>query len=347
MGQVFSSSRLSSFWYDDRLLRACSEGRYHQVVTLVQHYGANVNCYDSRDGDTPLHKACRRAIFYDHFYYHSNNDDDHHHHHHLHDESGSSDDALLHVVDYLLRRGAKVDAVDRGGCTVLMWACVYHDVELVRLLAQRYGANVHLRDPLEQTALHKAHDNLEIVRLLVEECGADVHVRDCFGLSLEDRLTVQIQRELTSREFTNRFDRHVQRAQQVLAYLHSLDAQNNGTTAAAFPTIKASHLPPTTSASTPTTPRNVISYNGVKNDSSFPPATQAKTTTTATTSPRLLARQSARINDSFLVVHDEEQETFHSANSGTHQIACGDDGATDPSTDGLLRDFVQTERVHL
>jgi len=187
---------------------------------------------------------------------------------------------------------------------------------------------------LEQTALHKAHDNLEIVRFLVTDCGADVRARDCFGHTLEDRLTNDIRRELPSREFTNRYEHRVRRAQEVLEYLHSL-------------------VPETTTDPTKTaTSRNDVpdAMNG-----SSPFETTAAITTAATGPRLLLARQSARITDSFLAVSLREgQENLGSSNSiCQHQIPSCDGNAEDATTvlpkegDGLLRDFVHSERVHL
>lgn len=292
MGQLLSSPS-----YDERLLRACAEGRYHQVVSSVRG-GADVNRHDPNDGDTPLHKACRHAMLY-----HSNDDDD---------DDGQGDRYV--VVDYLLRHGADVNAVDRGRSTALHWACVHHDVDLVRLLIH-HGADVNARDALEQTALHKAHDGPVTVRFLVGECGADVRARDCFGWTLEDRLTAQIRQELVEREYTNRFDRHTRHAQEVLEYLHSLGGEEEE---------EEERQPPPSRAST----------------------SRAVNKEQSSRSSPLLQRQSARIQDTFQGGFYEEQDKptpSTTRNNHLHGVRCVD---SVKEGDGLLRNSL-TERVYL
>lgn len=207
MGQWMSRT----FSNEGRLLHACEEGRYHQVASLFLQPGqVDVNCHDPTDGDTPLQKAARHAI--------------------------CCTVRNLHLVGCLLQHGADVNAVDRGGSTTLHWACVYGDIELVRLLVQ-YKANVQIRDPLEQAPLHKAHDCLDVVQYLIQDCHADPAAADCFGLTLADRLRQDLQHDLVAREFSNRRDGHAANAQQVLEFLQSL------------PSAKAN--PTTTTTSTP------------------------------------------------------------------------------------------------
>ena len=202
---------------EDRLLRACAEGHYHQVVALLrQHvvidniHSIDVNCRDEKDGDTPLHKACHHAMLFD-----------------AGNECGEDD---LHLVEFLLQHGADVNATDRGGLTPLHWACVYHDVELVKLLVQ-HGANIHARDPLAQTPLHKAHDCVAIVEFLVQTAAKVslvnannlVKATDCFGKTLHNRLLQDLQEELPSREFSNRADGHARHTQEALSFLDNYE----------------------------------------------------------------------------------------------------------------------------
>ena len=80
-------------------------------------------------------------------------------------------------LQYLLDRGAAVDAVDIGGVTALMLASESAHLEIARCLLERGAANVNAADCDGMTSLMCASQNghLEIVRFLVERDGATVN----------------------------------------------------------------------------------------------------------------------------------------------------------------------------
>ena len=90
-------------------------------------------------------------------------------------------------VQYLLDRGAAVDAVTVVGRTALMLASDSGHLETVRCLVERGGANVNAaRTSDGMTALMYASEKgrLEIVRCLVERGGANVNAaRDDDGVT--------------------------------------------------------------------------------------------------------------------------------------------------------------------
>jgi uncharacterized protein len=55
------------------------------------------------------------------------------------------------VIEYLLRKGAKIDGRDGSSYTPLMWACEYGSLETVKALL-RHGADVTIKTDLGKTA---------------------------------------------------------------------------------------------------------------------------------------------------------------------------------------------------
>eukprot|EP00976_Prorocentrum_cordatum_P053495 1079371-Prorocentrum_minimum.AAC.1 len=84
-------------------------------------------------------------------------------------------------LETLVAKGARLDAFDNTGMTVLHWAAFHTHADAVRALIE-LGVNVEVHSHEQNggsTALHFAasRGSLDTVRALVE-CGADVHSED-------------------------------------------------------------------------------------------------------------------------------------------------------------------------
>ncbi|CEJ61342.1 hypothetical protein PMG11_09877 [Penicillium brasilianum] len=121
---------------NNRLLYAAGENDVDRAIALLSQ-GATINCVDSRDGQTPLHKGC---------------------------SSGNSE-----IVKFLIRRGADVDVRDFLGNTPLHVACSTRNEGAVKLLIEG-GADVNKMMNTGETALHVASNfgEVGILRLLLE-----------------------------------------------------------------------------------------------------------------------------------------------------------------------------------
>jgi ankyrin repeat protein len=93
----------------------------------------------------------------------------------------ASDGELAVVKAELKKKGANVDAVDRGGGTALHQAACNHHVHVVAALLHA-GADARIADDRGWTALHFAARELqpEIAKLLIE-AGAEVGAQDQNG----------------------------------------------------------------------------------------------------------------------------------------------------------------------
>ena len=81
-------------------------------------------------------------------------------------------------IEFLLERGAYVEATNERGSTALMFACHAGHCEAARVLVERAGASVNAARTTDgKTALMWASQegHLEIVRYLVERGGANVN----------------------------------------------------------------------------------------------------------------------------------------------------------------------------
>ncbi|WP_375316768.1 ankyrin repeat domain-containing protein [Wolbachia endosymbiont (group A) of Opomyza germinationis] len=85
------------------------------------------------------------------------------------------------VVEYLIKKGAKVNLKDRNGYTPLHWAASNDHLKIVEYLIKK-GAKVNLKDRNGYTPLHWAasNDNLKIVEYLIKK-GAKVNLKDRNG----------------------------------------------------------------------------------------------------------------------------------------------------------------------
>lgn len=87
----------------------------------------------------------------------------------------------IEMAKLLLDAGARVNAVDRDGWTLLQWAAEKGEKDLVKLLLE-HAANVNVRSKYINTPLHLAAEkgHTEVVKVLIAH-GATVNVRDVAG----------------------------------------------------------------------------------------------------------------------------------------------------------------------
>lgn len=85
------------------------------------------------------------------------------------------------MVQALLERGAKVEAIDRDGKTPLFWAALLHKWQVCHLLVER-GANVNATDITGWTPLMLAVDDPAMTESLLSK-GANVNTRAYYGLT--------------------------------------------------------------------------------------------------------------------------------------------------------------------
>ena len=90
----------------------------------------------------------------------------------------NSDEDVKKVVEFLLDKGAEVNASRNDGMTALHWACLNGYLESVRLLLD-HGAALEATDNENRTPLHMAcryDHHLGVVEELVQR-GADILAR--------------------------------------------------------------------------------------------------------------------------------------------------------------------------
>jgi ankyrin repeat protein len=119
---------------DTALTDAIIDGEFDSVKLLVEH-GADLEARGGDNKETELITASKW---------------------------GSS-----HILEYLLEKGAKVNAQDNTGKTALMYAAQCNEIEIVKVLL-KYNANVKTKDKKGQTALDLAKQSLNenVVKLL-------------------------------------------------------------------------------------------------------------------------------------------------------------------------------------
>jgi ankyrin repeat protein len=95
-------------------------------------------------------------------------------------------DGKLPELEHCIRAGGEngnpmdVDVQDDSGYTPLHAACSYGHHSTVRILLDKYSANVNITDTDGDTPLHLVED-LEMAALLIAH-GADPHLRNLCGL---------------------------------------------------------------------------------------------------------------------------------------------------------------------
>ncbi|KAI2500193.1 Transient receptor potential cation channel [Fragilaria crotonensis] len=136
---------------------ATLSGNHNLIAHLVEKVCATVDLRDN-EGNTSLHVACTSGNFV--------------------------------VARYLLNQCANADAENVHKQRPIHIACSNLQYEFLRLIVDRYGANVNVADRYRQTPLHKAclsnigisnaHAGANVVRFLLDK-GAGVDVRDKYG----------------------------------------------------------------------------------------------------------------------------------------------------------------------
>lgn len=82
------------------------------------------------------------------------------------------------VID-IIEQGAEINGRNVHLQTPLMIAAEKLDQRLVKILISK-GADVHLKDNKDNTALHKAFKSASIIKLLLES-GADINAKNIYG----------------------------------------------------------------------------------------------------------------------------------------------------------------------
>lgn len=92
----------------------------------------------------------------------------------------------IDIAQYLIQKGAKIDAKDMFGRTPLSHSLEAGQLSMSKFLLNQ-DANVDSKDDVSQTPLHIAvvKGNIEIVELLIEK-GADVKAKNELGMTPQD-----------------------------------------------------------------------------------------------------------------------------------------------------------------
>ena len=144
---------------DTPLHRACRDGRVENVALLLERSDVNVDSVNRTEGETPLHAV---MAF----------------HRRLGPDDRNRCAAVADICTRLVRRGARVEAVDRLGRTPLMLAAAEGLLPVVDIL----GGNVNLQDVQGRTAGHFAAEQRRRAMLdLLEQRGLNVMLADNSG----------------------------------------------------------------------------------------------------------------------------------------------------------------------
>ena len=118
--------------YDDKSLLNFAidncENNYFEVIEFLINNGADINSNQSYSKETPLHRICARTK------------------------------PKIDVAEFLLDRGAKVNAENISGKTPIFYCNFSYSVELLNLLV-KYGADINHTDKYNNTLLHDDYLN--------------------------------------------------------------------------------------------------------------------------------------------------------------------------------------------
>ena len=151
--QRFPPIQKKPLFFESDLCKAVAKGKldsvqYHieKIETYIdQKATANNEKYNISVGDTPLHVGCKSLQF--------------------------------KIVQYLIEKGANIEAKDYFQRTPLHVACYIGNLPVVQYLVEK-GANIEAREQDQRTPLHCACENnlLPIMQYLIEK-GANIEAR--------------------------------------------------------------------------------------------------------------------------------------------------------------------------
>ena len=104
------------------------QNNYFKTIELLINNGADINAHNSELLETPLHKLCARIKPH------------------------------IDVITMILKKGAKVNAINISGKTPVFYCSFNYSVELLNLLVE-YGADINIRDKYKNTLLHDDYIN--------------------------------------------------------------------------------------------------------------------------------------------------------------------------------------------
>ncbi|MBU3175776.1 hypothetical protein KPL47_05285 [Clostridium estertheticum] len=104
------------------------QNNYFKTIELLINNGADINAHNSDLLETPLHKLCARIKPH------------------------------IDVITMILKKGAKVNAINISGKTPVFHCSFNYSVELLNLLVE-YGADINIRDKYKNTLLHDDYIN--------------------------------------------------------------------------------------------------------------------------------------------------------------------------------------------
>lgn len=131
------------------------QNNYFETIELLINNGADINSHNSELLETPLHKLCARIKPH------------------------------IDVITMLLKKGAKVNAVNISGKTPIFHCSFNYSVELLNLLVE-YRADINIRDKYKNTLLHDDYINCfdehfeEFLKALIS-LGFDINSKNSVG----------------------------------------------------------------------------------------------------------------------------------------------------------------------
>jgi len=134
-----------------------SENNYFKIIELLINKGVDINSHHSEFLETPLHKLCARL------------------------------NPQIDVITMVLKKGAKVNAVNISGKTPIFHCNFNYSVELLTLLV-KYGADINIRDKYKNTLLHDDYINCsdehfeDFLKALIN-FGFDINSKNSTGLT--------------------------------------------------------------------------------------------------------------------------------------------------------------------